>query len=100
MSSEPSQVNGQIHSVKGTLVEAVGNATGATSWQQSGKEEHVAGETEQKAAQAKQYAEGVSDRVGGKIDSVVGAVTGDKAKQASGNIQEEKGHAKTEINKP
>ena len=66
------------------MVETIGNMTGATSWQQSGKEEHAAGEGEYKAAQAKGYAEGAMDRIGGKKDSIVGAVTGDKAQQADG----------------
>jgi len=36
----PSKATGQYHSAKGTAVEAVGNVTGAQSWQQSGKQEH------------------------------------------------------------
>ncbi|KAH9849953.1 hypothetical protein C2E23DRAFT_838061 [Lenzites betulinus] len=96
---EPNKTTGQYHSVKGTVVETVGNLTGAQSWQQSGKEEHAQGETEYKAAQAKGYAEGTMDRIGGKKDAVVGAVTGDRQQEVSGNIRQDKGEAQQEFNK-
>lgn len=62
----------------------IGNLTGATSWQTSGKQEHAEGEAEYKAAQAQGYVEGTADRAGGYKDNVVGALTGDKTKQAAG----------------
>ncbi|KIJ14985.1 hypothetical protein PAXINDRAFT_169384 [Paxillus involutus ATCC 200175] len=97
---EPSKVSGQLHSVKGTLVETIGDLTGAQSWTQGGKEEHARGEGEYKAAQAKGYVEGATDTVGGYKDSVVGAVAGDKTQQATGNARKEKGQAQQEVNKP
>ncbi|KAF9553935.1 hypothetical protein CPC08DRAFT_767119 [Agrocybe pediades] len=79
-SGEPSKLSGQYHSIKGTLVEAVGEA-------------------EINAAQAKAYVEGTADRVEGKIDSVAGAITGDKQQQLSGNLRHDKGVAQQEANK-
>ncbi|PBK67586.1 hypothetical protein ARMSODRAFT_938221 [Armillaria solidipes] len=97
-SGEPNQTTGQYHSVKGTAVQTIGDLTGAQSWQQSGKEEHAAGEAEYNAAQAKNWAEGAADRVEGKKDSVVGAVFGDKSQQAQGNLKHDKGQAQQDAN--
>lgn len=70
--------------MKGSAVEAVGNATGWESWQRNGKEEHAAGEGEYNAARAKGYTEGTADRLKGKKDSVVGSLTGDREQEVSG----------------
>ena len=114
-----SKATGQFHSLKGTAVEAVGNLTGSDSWTQSGKEEHAQGEAEYKAAQAKGYAEGTMDRLGGKKDAVVGAVMGDREQEVSGmspsapqmkmtsmadtldagNVRHDKGEAQQDLNK-
>ncbi|KAJ7025793.1 hypothetical protein C8F04DRAFT_1127084 [Mycena alexandri] len=98
-SSAPDKTTGQYHSIKGTVVETIGNMTGLDSWTTSGKEEHAAGEAEYKAAQAQGYVEGTMDRVEGKKDSIVGALIGDKTQQAQGNLQHDKGQAQQELNK-
>ena len=59
---------------------------GVDSWKQSGKEEHAAGEAEINAAKAKGHAEGTFDRLAGKKDTLVGAVTGDRGQEASGTF--------------
>ena len=82
--SSYSKASGQYHSLKGTVVETVGDVTGEKSWSESGKQEHATGESEYKAAQAKGYAEGTLDRLGGKKDAVVGAVSGDREQEVSG----------------
>ncbi|KAH9915309.1 uncharacterized protein B0H18DRAFT_98435 [Fomitopsis serialis] len=96
----PNKTTGQLHSLKGTAVEAVGNLTGATSWQQSGRDEHARGEGEYQAAQAEGYVEGTKDRVGGRKDAVVGAVTGDRQQETTGNVRRDKGSVQQDINRP
>lgn len=64
----------------------------------SGATEHAEGEAEIKAAEAKGYAEGLSDRVTGKVDSISGAIFGDKTQQAQGNTRNEAGKVKQDLN--
>ncbi|WVQ71278.1 hypothetical protein IAR50_000804 [Cryptococcus sp. DSM 104548] len=109
--AEPSKTNGQINSIVGTgkvlvgnVIEsgyaAVGGSTEPSSFTTEGQKQHDQGEAEITAAQARNYVEGVGDRLEGKKDSIVGAVTGDKTQQTSGNLQHDKGEAQMNVNKP
>ncbi|KAF7979868.1 hypothetical protein HWV62_40637 [Athelia sp. TMB] len=97
-SNGPDKTTGQFHSVKGTINETIGNLTGSTEWQRSGREEHQAGEAETEAARAQGWVEGTADRLGGKKDAVVGAVTNDKTQQMQGNVRHDQGRAQQELN--
>ncbi|KAH9916303.1 uncharacterized protein BXZ73DRAFT_105931 [Epithele typhae] len=99
-SSGPNKTTGQFHSTKGTAVETIGSLTGWDNWTQAGKEEHARGEGEYRAAQAQGYVEGAADRVGGRKDAIVGAVSGDREREASGNMRRDKGEAQQSINRP
>ncbi|CAK5284480.1 unnamed protein product [Mycena citricolor] len=78
----------------------IGHMMGATSWQESGREEHLREEGEVQAAEAEAYVQGAVDRVQGKVDAVVGAITGDQARQIHGNAQHDMGKANQEANGP
>lgn len=62
----------------------LGSMTGSENLKSSGQQEHLQGQSEYDAARTKGYAQGTGDRIGGKKDSVVGAMTGDKTQQAQG----------------
>ncbi|KAH8922342.1 hypothetical protein BT69DRAFT_1350957 [Atractiella rhizophila] len=97
--NEPSKINANYNSIVGGAKETIGNLTGYKDLEQSGAQQKRDGDAEYKAAQAQGYAEGTKDRVGGKIDNVVGAVTGDKSQEMSGSARHDKGEAQQEVNK-
>ncbi|KAH9814380.1 putative Hmp1-mismatch base pair and cruciform DNA recognition protein [Melampsora americana] len=86
-SNEPSKLSGNYNSIVGGLKEQVGSALGNQNLQTSGSEQKATGDAEYKAAQAEGYVEGTKDRVGGKVDNILGAVTGDKSKQLDGQAR-------------
>ncbi|GAA5934332.1 CsbD family protein [Sporobolomyces koalae] len=92
------QTYGNINSVVGGITQSIGDATGIQSLSQSGAEQKASGDAEHAAATAQGYVEGTADRLGGKVDRVVGAVTGDKAKEADGLATEQKGKAQQAAN--
>jgi uncharacterized protein YjbJ (UPF0337 family) len=107
------QTTGQYNSLVGGIKEAVGDTTGYTGLAQAGREQKAAGDAEITAARAEGYGsssdiaplpasrvdaeaasvQGTADRLGGKVDHVMGAITGDSAREASGKAQYEKGVA-------
>ncbi|KAL0068103.1 hypothetical protein AAF712_004763 [Marasmius tenuissimus] len=96
-SGEPSKRSGQLHSAKGDVKETVGGMVGAHGMQQRGQEEHARGKAEYDAARTQGLAQGTQNQVGGKKDSVVGAVTGDRTQQAAG--KQEHGHMQQNMNR-
>ncbi|KAL1746655.1 hypothetical protein HDZ31DRAFT_81040 [Schizophyllum fasciatum] len=99
MSSSPSKTSGQFHEKKGSMKETIGNALGLGGTADRGRMEHAEGKGEYNAARAQGWVEGTGDRVTGKKDSVVGAVTGDRSQQHSGEMRENKGDWKQSINR-
>ncbi|GAA5944569.1 hypothetical protein JCM3775_003296 [Rhodotorula graminis] len=96
--TEPSKTTGNYDYAVGSIKETIGNVVGAESLAQAGSEQAAKGDAEYKLAQTQEYAEGTADRVGGKIDRIIGAATGDSSREAGGLAQETKGKAQQAAN--
>ena len=79
-----SKVSGGIKDTVGKVEEKIGDLTGLTSFQTSGKERQAEGEVEHKQAQAQGYVEGTKDCVTGTFDKVAGSFTGNTSQEISG----------------
>ncbi|KAE9397587.1 mismatched base pair and cruciform DNA recognition protein [Gymnopus androsaceus JB14] len=97
-SNGPDKTSGNFHSVKGTVVDTIGQAINSTEWQKAGKEEHAKGEAETKAAETEGWIQGTVDQVKGYTKNLVGAATDDKSKQVEGNVQKTSGEAQQAAN--
>ncbi|TRM69074.1 hypothetical protein BD626DRAFT_5043 [Schizophyllum amplum] len=98
-SGSPSKSSGQYHEKKGSLKKTIGKMFGLGGTADRGRMEHAEGKGEYNAARAQGYVEGTADRVTGKKDSVVGAVTGDHSQQHAGETRGNKGDMKQSINR-
>ncbi|KAI5892116.1 uncharacterized protein SCHCODRAFT_02625350 [Schizophyllum commune H4-8] len=95
----PSKTSGQYHEKKGTFKKTIGRIFRMRGTENRGRLEHAEGEGEYNAARAEGYAEGTGDRIAGKKDSVVGAITGDRSQQHSGSARQNKGNWKQRFNR-
>ncbi|KAI5481115.1 hypothetical protein MNV49_005550 [Pseudohyphozyma bogoriensis] len=93
----PSKLNAQVNTTVGGVRETVGEQMGWQDTQKAGMEQKAMGDAEYKDAQARGYVQGTKDRVEGKIDNVIGAVTGDSEQQLSGKARTEKGATQQQV---
>ncbi|KAI5825746.1 hypothetical protein K523DRAFT_323417 [Schizophyllum commune Tattone D] len=95
----PSKTSGQYHEKKGNLKKTIGRLLRLRGTEDRGRIEHAQGTGEYNAARAQGYAEGTGDRITGKKDSVVGAITGDHSQQHAGEARENKGNWRQRFNR-
>ncbi|KAM0790119.1 hypothetical protein ACM66B_005444 [Microbotryomycetes sp. NB124-2] len=93
---QPSKLRGQYNEIVGGLKETYGQAVGSKYLEDAGRDQAAQGQVEQKAVQTQGYVEGVTDRIGGKADRLVGIISGDKELETQGEAREAAGKAKAE----
>ncbi|ORY52712.1 hypothetical protein BCR35DRAFT_310600 [Leucosporidium creatinivorum] len=93
--TEPSQINAQLSSAKGAVYEAIGSVSSDPSWQEEGAELKEAGEKELAEARAKAKGEASAERLGGKVESAFGMLTGNQETMKEGNLKAEKAEWKS-----
>ncbi|KAG8930165.1 hypothetical protein FRC03_006467 [Tulasnella sp. 419] len=94
----PSKVKGKTNSIAGTIQSRVGGFFGMRNYAANGRDKHMHGEAEYKAAKVKGHASGTGDRISGKKDSILGGITGNRTRQARGNARNDRGSAKQSWN--
>jgi len=67
--------------------------TGVESLRQSGVEQNQTGKAQEAKGQTADYAQGISDRVGGAVSGAVAGLTGDRAGQQAAEARHD--HGKT-----
>lgn len=77
----------------GAIKETYGQAVGSSSIEQAGRDQAAQGEVENTAVQAKAYADATAERVGGKLERLGGALSGDVEQQKAGEVKEAAGKA-------
>ncbi|KAF8602831.1 hypothetical protein BDV93DRAFT_523689 [Ceratobasidium sp. AG-I] len=90
----PSRMGGQLKSVSGSVQRAVGTLVRAHGFAGRGRDRHNRGVAEVQAAKARGYASGTGDVARGKGHSILGGITGNRARQARGNAISDKGNLK------
>ncbi|KAK4050969.1 hypothetical protein OIV83_003098 [Microbotryomycetes sp. JL201] len=93
---QPSAARGKYNEIVGGLKETYGAAVGSKYLEDAGRDQAAQGQVEQKAVQTQAFVEGVTDRIGGKTDRLMGIVTGDKELERQGEQREAAGKAQGE----
>ncbi|KAI3642811.1 hypothetical protein MP228_000663 [Amoeboaphelidium protococcarum] len=94
--TEPSRMNANANIAAGAVKETMGNLVGNREMAAKGNLQNTEGHAEYKAAQNKQYADGVKDQVVGGAKQTFGGLTNDST-EAEGKLQREQGNVKKDM---
>ncbi|KAJ3166472.1 hypothetical protein HDU88_003340 [Geranomyces variabilis] len=97
--SSSSRMHGNIESIKGSVKQTLGAATGNQSLRVEGAAQHAGGVAEVEGVKAANYAAGAMDALGGAIKEHAGQLLGNERMQAEGATTRAKGELWKELNK-